>query len=344
MVGEEPVIIFREIYKCSNCGTIVDPLAVECPSCPAKFTATSDGIKGGIIVENIDEDILGKGRVWGTGPTQRLQYGSVSRDYRPRNEKGTDRYNVTRQHFKQVKPQADYAGLAVSLDKFREKEFHMFNRALTSIARDESMGVLLDTFRSNIEALIIGAGVAKFQMDEAEFGGKSPYAGQFGMTQISPLMFGKSTWLLDENEIYSTKNIHWIHSGSEGYEGTTGNGVRILDNVVMVILGFGDMLSLTEEKTSPISSFTYVIDNKTMPSADVSTSFPTMDFPFTSLDTAILLSNKSYFRASCNLQPSGEGKKIAPFIYGFAFCMEYAMRDNANLHKSTQVNKVSEAT
>ena len=48
----EPITIYKPVFRCSNCGSLVDDEATECDSCPAVFGETRKSSWDGVVYES----------------------------------------------------------------------------------------------------------------------------------------------------------------------------------------------------------------------------------------------------------------------------------------------------
>jgi len=201
-------------------------------------------------------------------------------------------------------------------------------------------------YKDSSYAMTIGTMVAKYQFGprySCDFGGISPRAGHFGITELLPYYFGKKNWILrtttdagvpiDEHEMENS--IHrWLHAGILS-GGTHNNMIRVLDNIAFVILGFADLTKLylkDDDYISKISGYTWMHDGRDMPMVTTGTTFLSVDNPVVSLKTPLILNKESCFKFGLRFyEEPKQDLCIAPI--GFAFVFEYVLRDLNDIEK-----------
>ena len=240
------------------------------------------------------------------------------------------------QSMEQVKQKADYAGLGIPMQMLSQREFQKWKQAMKHIMRagiPKSYGRALE---KHIGTILLGAMVAKEQF-RMEFDGMSPFAGRFGVTELMPYHFALNGWThrpeTGGGSIGQNRWTEWIHSGCFKLGGTIGNPVRILQSGVYIIIGVGEKISLTDDK-SRVTGFQMTLDGKTKPL--INTDFASMVNPLYSFQEAVILFNKTVLRMKVRYEIEKSPQTIAPCILGVGYFPEAQLRtSDENFHGYT---------
>ena len=104
----------------------------------------------------------------------------------------------------------------------------------------ERKDVVYDIYSRHLSEILVGAAIAKEQMD-AEIGGMFPKSGAIGgPVPVRAVYLGVGKDWEDIGPITTGTAFNWIHSGTTLMGGTAGRPVRIGRNAVHVIFGIGD--------------------------------------------------------------------------------------------------------
>jgi hypothetical protein len=148
---------------------------------------------------------------------------------------------------------------------YRTLEDHELDKIGTSLERQFVLAFaereIVDIYARHLGEIILGAMIAKQQMD-AEIDGEQPASGKVGGPLIT-----RAGWLgigddWDDGGVSITTGSpqNWIHSGTTLLGGTAGNAIRIGENAVHVVLGFGSL-----HPSPKIESVRFEIDGKEKP-------------------------------------------------------------------------------
>lgn len=180
----------------------------------------------------------------------------------------------------------------------------------------------IEILRQYKAELLAGAMVAKEQMN-AEIDGESPAAGKIG----GPLII-RAGWLgvgddwEDAGSISTGSPQNWIHSGTSLLGGTSGNAIRIGDNLVVVVVGVGSL-----HPSPKIESIQFTIDDKVKPTVITGWANKKSDLHLKKLNTAQLLKKGSQFLAKVFASATfGATVTDYPYLLGVAYIAEPQLR------------------
>jgi hypothetical protein len=164
---------------------------------------------------------------------------------------------------KQDVAEAMAADLGLVVRKLGDKELQKFGLSFERqfvVPFLEREDVIKDIYLRHMEAILLGAMVAKEQMD-AEIDGTIPQSGKIG----GPLPI-RAAWLGigadwdDVGSITTGSPQNWIHSGTTLMGGTAGNPVKIGGKAVHVVIAIGSY-----HPSPKIESIKFEIDGKEKP-------------------------------------------------------------------------------
>jgi len=213
--------------------------------------------------------------------------------------------------------------LGYELDKLTEPEFNKwlmyFKR---SILEEGEFRSHADLYYRHLGDFLFGAMIAKAQL-KAKFDGSSPRPGMFGITPLRANYFG----LGDDWDVFYTWTAgspqDWIHSGTTELGGTSGNPIKILEDVVHVIIGIEDWAPL-QSSYPVLESVKFTIDGKEKPIIIVRDAFMGRANPRIELDEAYFLRKNTTFLAQ--VFSASTPVKETPKLIGLTYIKEEHMR------------------
>lgn len=325
----EPTVIYRPIQKCSNCGKIIEnPNTKKCIYCGALFA--NHPMMHGVVVDNTEWDMYPKLRL-GMDKTAKAVEELSERLSNIKNGEGSnyqyfDMKNIPSRSdlLKVVNRVANDLGKEVW--EISESEYRKFRRAIRVITNSAPRHHA-EIYSRRIPKTALGLASSKVQFNK-EFDGTQPMPGKFGISRIRPQFFGMKSWvrkLGDECAFWEIEDNrrHWIHSGVEPLNGTVGNAVRFGENIMMVLLGFTDLLAHTGHENSSITCLQLEMDGKIYPKIDTS-SFLDNPYPIMEFENAVLIYKDTTLRAEVTMDTSRA--ESAPAFIGYAFLPEPQMR------------------
>lgn len=238
-------------------------------------------------------------------------------------------------------------GLGYSYDFLSKREFDKWKLGFKRmLIVNQSYRNFVDLDYRHVMDYLLGAMIAKKQFRQ-EFDGTMPFSGRFGMSRPRASHFGLGDyWLSELNDTASTTanvvtaNVEnsFIHGGTDALGGTDDYEIKVLESMVAVIVGFGDLVTHIEGLKSPIESWAIKKDGKTLPVLPYEHQSVASDFPIMELDEAIILKNKSTFRLSFFADnTTDQNAECYPMVWGIVYAPEDQLRkkDAANVYGTT---------
>jgi len=194
---------------------------------------------------------------------------------------------------------------------------------------------LIELFQKRKADILAGAMVAAAQF-EKRFGGEIPGTGEFGMTYIRAAYLGIGDDWEDAAPFTTGSPQYWIHSGTTLLGGTSGNPIKIGENLVLVIIGIGSL-----HPSPKIESFYFELDGNPKPIVVTGFPFKLSEIPIKELSRPIILYEDRQFLAKVFISAKyGSSVDDYPYLLGAAFLPEDMLKkhDPADVVKS--VNKI----
>ena len=306
MKTEDVPIIYRSVYKCGGCNGYVSPTDITCSYCGG-FLKLGKTLIEGIVIDNLDMDIY---RVFGDD-----RY------------KQPIEFDITMNELNSMVPDMRRMSdeLGVSTYDLTREEQEKFLRTSKKMVLDPAPRGLQEIYKANIPNTFLATMIAKKQLGGIEFDGDMPAVGRFGVAKISPRYLGHTSWLMDVNT-GSTKKVWWIHAGAFG--GTQGNAIRVQENAVFIIFGFGDMPNAYNSHISPITGFNVHIDGGNKPIIEVGGAFQQMEYPAARLSSSYILKQNTCLSIEVAVDDNlvrQETNQICPYPIGYVFTLGRVM-------------------
>jgi len=157
---------------------------------------------------------------------------------------------------------AESLGLSGAVKDLTNDELEVFGRAFERqfIVQYAERPMMQDLYVRHLDAILLGAMVAKAQMD-SNIDGEMPGSGKIG-GPIPPRagFFGIGDDWDDVGAITTGSEQNWIHSGTTLMGGTAGNPIKIGENAVHVIIAVGSY-----HPSPKIEAMKFEIDGKERP-------------------------------------------------------------------------------
>ena len=235
-------------------------------------------------------------------------------------------FNEVKGWIPDVKTAAANLSLVVREPNDRElrKFVESFNRTLILHCKEREIA---DIFRKHAKEILLGFMVMKEQVDK-EFDGDDPKAGTFGMTTPIAGYFGEDGWAKTVTA-GTTNNI--IHAGNTHIGGTSGDPIKVTDEVVHVIIGYGNY-----NPSPKCVLLQETIDGKTKPHINTEYAWRVSDLQIKELNQARILKKDTTYKL---IGFADEGGTDEIYVVGVTFLTERLMRinDPANMAGSTLI-------
>jgi len=206
--------------------------------------------------------------------------------------------------------------LGFEIDKLTEPEFikwlMFFKRTALETNDFRSHN---DIYYRHLGDFLFGAMIAKAQL-KAKFDGSSPRPGMFGISPLRANYFG----LGDDWDVVTTWSAgspqSWLHSGTTELGGTSGNPIKVLEDVVHVIVGIEDWAPL-QGGYPVLESVKFTIDGKEKPIIVTRDAFMSRAYPRVEFDEAFFLTKNTTFLAKVfsKTAPIKETPKLIGITY-----------------------------
>ena len=222
----------------------------------------------------------------------------------------------------EAKVQIKEAGLVERGLESHERE--IITRALNthlSTVFVERKDVLFDVFSRHLPEILIGAAIAKEQMD-AEIGGMFPKTGAIGgPVPIRAVYLGIGKDWDDIGSITTGTAHNWIHSGTTLMGGTAGRPVRIGRNAVHVIFGIGDY-----HPSPKLESVKFEINGQERPIVSLQ-QLKLSDIRLVEFEKSLILKRGSTILATLYASDAhGSTVDDVPYLFGVSFILEDKLR------------------
>jgi len=148
-----------------------------------------------------------------------------------------------------------------SIVPLTQSEMTLFARSferqfIAPFASNDKVSVLSNLYTKHIAEAIFGAGVAKFQMNQA-FGGEVPSSGYIGMSPIRAAWLGVGNDWNDQPVLAAASLTNWIHAGTSLMAGTAGHAIKIGQYEVTVWIAYA-----SNHPSPKVESLALTIDGK----------------------------------------------------------------------------------
>jgi len=196
-----------------------------------------------------------------------------------------------------------------------------------------------DIYERHLVGILVGAMAAKNQMD-AVIGGDMPASNEISAPiPLEAAFLGIGDDWDDASPFTTGSPQNWVHSGTTYLGGTAGNDVKIGENAVHVIIGFGSL-----HPSPKISRLILRLNGKDKPTISTGWIMRFGDLHIKEFSTDIILIKDSTFKAQVMISSAfGSSVEDIPYFLGVSYISGNVLRtyaDPANI-KSTDAKIIS---